>query len=220
MNMPSITAVALLLLAVPIAGCAVFGGKAADEPPHQVLQRDGNFEIRRYEAYVVAQTTVTGPFDDALDTGFRRLFNYITGNNRAKTDIRMTAPVLVEPRGERIAMAAPVFARQVPPGSSVSAGAPDAWTVRFVLPPGFTVSNAPQPITRSIELVEMPSRDVAVVRFSGLLRSDATEQNRLRLKTWLDRRAMPHADDWELAGYHPPWTLPPFRRNEIFVTLK
>jgi hypothetical protein len=105
--------IGLLALAVSlfVAGCSVFGGKAADEPAYRLVEQDGAIEIREYAGFAVAETIVVAPFGEATGIGFRRLFDYISGANRGATKIEMTAPVLTEPKGEKIAMTAPVLAQ-------------------------------------------------------------------------------------------------------------
>ena len=36
---------------------------------------------------------------------------------------------------------------------------------------------------------------------------------------WIEARGPEHAEDWQMAGYNPPWTIPMLRRNEVLVTL-
>jgi hypothetical protein len=158
----------------------------------------------------VAETAVSGPFDDAVSAGFRRLFAYISGANRPAAKIEMTAPVLTSPEGEKIPMTAPVF---VDPAGG-------GWTVAFVLPAGVTSATAPQPTDPQVTLRDVPARQVAVVRFSGRFRREAAEANRERLAAWLAARDLKPADDWQFAGYNPPWTIPALRRNEVLVTLR
>lgn len=204
-----------------LQACTIFGGKAADEPPHTIVVRDGDFQVRAYDTYVVARTSVRGAFDEAIRVGFRRLFRYISGDNRAAAKIEMTAPVTTAPDGEEIAMTAPVFAE---PSTGADAGlsgrSQRSWTVRFVLPEGYGVDTAPQPTDPTVTLEEVAGRQVAVVRFSGFFDNRAGETNRRRLERWLAGRGQDHAGDWRMAGYNPPWTLPPLRRNEVLVTLR
>jgi hypothetical protein len=54
---------------------------AYETPAFEVERRDGDFEVRRYPALVVAETAVEGSFSDSGDEAFRRLAAYISGNN-------------------------------------------------------------------------------------------------------------------------------------------
>lgn len=45
--------------------------------------QEKDYEIRTYHATKWASTSLNGmQFDEAMKTGFRRLFNYIQGNNQ------------------------------------------------------------------------------------------------------------------------------------------
>ena len=46
------------LLASLGVAASVVGASAVEEPPHQVVSRDGDFEIRDYPSMTVAETTV------------------------------------------------------------------------------------------------------------------------------------------------------------------
>jgi hypothetical protein len=203
----------------------VFGGEAADEPEYRAIEQDGDVEIREYDGFTVAETTVMAPFDEATGAGFRRLFGYISGGNRSKRKIEMTAPVLTEPKGERIAMTAPLLAqpsnemREVT-ASSLNPEGDEGWTIAFVLPEGFTAASAPAPTDPRVTLRDFPSRRVASIKFSGRFRSATAEVKRQFLADWLASRGLSHSGDWQVAGYNPPWTIPALRRNEILVTLQ
>ncbi|MCY4348853.1 MAG: heme-binding protein [Thiotrichales bacterium] len=213
------------LTGLSIAGCSIFGGKAAEEPQYRVIESDGEIEIRHYEAFTVARTVVDAPFDDAIRRGFQRLFDYITGANRRQTDIEMTAPVLVNVDSDRADATAPIGflpRRGTHPGSG---RAPDdggmvGWTTSFVLPPGYTRESAPIPDDSTIAIIDIDAQRVASITFSGRLRNHAAETYRQDLARWLDRRGIEHLNDWRIAGYNPPWTIPAFRRNEVLVTLQ
>ncbi len=207
-----------------IAGCSLFGGKAAEEPQYRVIESDGEIEIRDYEAFAVARTVVDAPFDDAIRQGFQRLFDYISGANRAQADIEMTAPVLVNVDSPRADATAPIVfrpRRETPPGSGrvPDDGGIVGWTTSFVLPPGYTRESAPVPDDSAVAILDIDARRVASITFSGRLRNRAAEAHRQELERWLDMRDIEHLNDWRIAGYNPPWTIPAFRRNEVLVTL-
>ena len=61
-----------------------------EQAKYEVLKKIGKTEIRRYPRLVIARVDGYG------DGGFNLLFRFITGNNRQKSDISMTAPVLSE----------------------------------------------------------------------------------------------------------------------------
>ena len=81
---------------------------AIEKPKYQVVESDKNFELRQYESRIVAETYVTGDFEAVGDVGFRRLYDYINGNNVKDENIAMTAPVTQQAGSEKFAMTAPV----------------------------------------------------------------------------------------------------------------
>ena len=63
---------------------------AYDEFPYKVVHQTDTYEIRFYEERLVVQTQYTNQ-----NNGFRKLFNYISGNNKQSEKIAMTTPVNV-----------------------------------------------------------------------------------------------------------------------------
>ena len=99
---------ALLLIAWTIWGAL---SSRVEQTAYTVVKKGDDYEIREYPAHLVAQTTVAGSYDDALQDGFRIVAGYIFGGNVKKERIAMTAPVVEQPsRGQSIAMTAPVTA--------------------------------------------------------------------------------------------------------------
>ena len=197
-------------------GCSVFGGASVEEAPYQLVKKDGQFEIRDYEAVVVAQTEVDASFGNAGNTAFRRLFNYISGENDASDKIAMTAPVIAEndqddssATSEKIAMTAPV--------SYQKEG--ENWRYRFVLPSNYTIDNAPQPLNPDVGLAETEPRRVATTRYAWLATDKARASNAQALMKWVESQGLVPQSEPRWAGYNPPWTLPPFRRNEVLVDI-
>ena len=214
-----------VLTAMAVAACSVVGGKAAEEPAFRVVIEDGDFQVRDYDAYAVAEVVVPRDFDGTSRVGFRWLVRYISGANEGKRKIEMTAPVEFQPRGEKIAMTAPVLLS--PGGDSGEADggrlAGDGirnWSMAFVLPEGYTKETAPTPTNPMVKIRDVAPRRSASVRFGGLLRDRNAEEHRRKLAAWLDDRGLEHEGDWRVAGYNPPWTIPQLRRNEVLVSLR
>ena len=84
---------------------------AIEEPAYSVRLKEDAFEVRTYGERVIAETLVEGTLSEASNAGFRKVAGYIFGANRSregsKTEIAMTAPVMVSP-SQKIAMTAPV----------------------------------------------------------------------------------------------------------------
>ena len=91
-----------------------FGERAAayEQPQYDVIKVYEDFELRRYAPYLVAETVVSGNFDEVGNKAFEILAGYISGNNQKNTKMAMTAPVNQSPvtqSGEKIAMTIPVI---------------------------------------------------------------------------------------------------------------
>lgn len=57
---------------------------AIEEPSYRVLETQGDFELRKYSPYIVAETYVQGDFEAVGSEGFRRLADYIGGKNQKR----------------------------------------------------------------------------------------------------------------------------------------
>ncbi len=194
-----------LLPSLLLGACSVVGIRDTPEPSSTLIGRVGPVEIRRYAPTAAAETTVTGRELYARSIGFQRLFSYITGSNTGGGKIAMTAPV-AQAQSAKIAMTAPVAQTETPTG---------AWTVRFFLPPALTAETAPQPTDRRVTIVPVPPRIMAVLRFSGLATPYTVQAEGRRLDAILATSAWRPDGPLVAWFYDPPWTLPPFRRNEV-----
>ena len=221
---PWIYAPAAISLSIILTSCTLLGGKAAEEPAYHVTLKDQSIEVREYEGYAIARTSVaSASYSEATRTGFRRLFKYISGANQATGDIEMTAPVLIEPRTQTIEMTAPVLIKPhsgSDPSRTLAGEGIGAWSIAFVLPQGLTAATAPRPQDARITVEDIEARRIASIVFRGRLNDQTAGVHRQALAAWLASRALSHAGDWRLAGYNPPWTLPFLRRNEVLVTLR
>ncbi|WP_308918125.1 heme-binding protein [Jannaschia sp. LMIT008] len=208
---PFLAALALFLATGPTAMAAT-----DDMPPHEVLataQVDGTaVELRRYAPVIVAEVTVEAPSRDAASSmGFRPLADYIFGNNRPQARIAMTAPVTTVPatdgeRGQRIAMTAPV---------TTAADGAGAYVVRFRMPPEWTMDTLPEPLDPAVRLVELPARDMAVVRFTGPRDRDAVAAAQTILDAYVAGTALSPAGPFVVTGYDGPRVPSARRRWEV-----
>lgn len=56
----------------------VFGIRFNEEPPYEVLKKDGHFEVRRYQKQLMARVALKGlKYDDFRETAFKKLASNI-----------------------------------------------------------------------------------------------------------------------------------------------
>ena len=194
---------------------------AIEEPPYQVLQQDGAFEIRHYAPQLVAQTWAEGDMDAASNRGFRRIANFIFGNNQVpnsdqSASIAMTAPVTVEPVSPPMAMKGPLSLSPTSPATIESA---TTWRIQFVMPKSYTLATLPQPRSEAIEVREVPSKTFLVHRYSWFNTTTRVQEKIDATLLWAQQHALQVIGAPQLARYDPPWTLPMFKRNEIHVEI-
>ncbi len=180
---------------------------AVEEPQYSVVVTDGPFQIRDYQACIVAEVAVSGGQRAATQKGFRQLAGFIFGGNARKQAIAMTAPVGLEPQS------APA------PDAPPALPAAGAWLVRFTMPQTFSLQSLPRPNDPAIRLVDVPPTRYAVLRFSGLAGPDAAASKAEQLNKWIASRRLTAKGPMTLAFYDPPWTLWFLRRNEVMVAV-
>lgn len=202
---------AATLLALALGGCSVFGMRTSEQAEYTVVESFDGIELRDYAAHVIVETTVDAGFEDAGNLAFGRLFGYISGDNRGRETIAMTAPVIArDSGGEAIEMTAPVFV----------APAARGWTYAFVLPASYTLDNAPLPLRDDVRLGEIRPRRVAALRFSGSWRESAFAPKLQRLYRWIEGNGLEVVSPPRFAAYDPPWAIPFLRRNEILIDVE
>ena len=202
-----------LLLTVSVCSCASSNSEKAvgiEQARYAVVEREGKCEIRQYEPCIVAETLVESSFGGAGNIAFRRLFNYISGQNKKKESIAMTAPVNQQARSEKIAMTAPV--NQEKSGSK--------WAVSFVMPSKYTMRTLPEPLDPNVALREVPARRMGAVRYSGTWSQKRYEENKARLETFIRNRGMKVLGEAVFARYDPPFQLFFLRRNEVLIPVE
>ncbi len=184
-----------------------------EQTEYSVLEKKDGYEIRLYPKHLVAQTTVAGPYRDALNEGFRIVAGYIFGGNVKKESIAMTAPVVERPTSntsEKIAMTAPV----------VTTTEGESHVISFGMPRSYTKETLPTPNDSRVQIVEIPEKKMAVLRFSWTRATSNMERQKAKLKALLVRDGVETIGDAFYAGYNAPWTPPWMTRNEILIEMK
>ena len=195
---------------VTILLCAIITARetiAIEKANYTVIEKDGVFELRQYEPQIVAETFVEGDFDEVGDEGFRRLYRYISGKNRKKESISMTAPVSQAASSEKIAMTAPVGQERV--GGT--------WRITFLMPSTYTLETLPEPLDSSVTLGETGGQLMAAIRYSGTWGRERYEKKKAQLLEWIQNRGLRPTGEPVFARYNPPFMPWFLRRNEVLI---
>lgn len=198
----------LIILIMIILFSGVHSAMAIEEASYEVVKVENSFELRDYDPYILAETYVKGDFDEAGSTAFRRLFRYISGENRAQAKIDMTAPVSQQP-GEKIDMTAPV-------GQQKSG---DQWLVSFMMPATYNMDTLPVPDDPQVTLRQVPARRMAAIRYSGLWSEKNYLKNKIKLDSWIQKEDLSVIGEPIWARYNAPFVPWFMRRNEILVPI-
>ena len=161
---------------------------------YQVVESDGDIEIRDYPALVVAEVTRTGPRDQAVRSGFGPLARYIFAKERDGEKIAMTAPVTQKDQG-------------------------GTWTIQFIMPSSYDLQRLPKPADADVKLRELPAARRVAIRFSGWWSDELFKAKDAELRTWLASKGLAPSGTPTFAYYNDPFTPGFLRRNEILYDL-
>ncbi|PNW83042.1 hypothetical protein CHLRE_06g304400v5 [Chlamydomonas reinhardtii] len=182
-----------------------------ETPQYTILRRARDYEVRRYEPYVVAQTDMeaAGQLNrEVLRSGqvsvnpagagnkaFNTLARYIFGDNQARAKMAMTTPVFSDTAG----------------------------SMRFVIGQTTlkTLPSLPQPNSSAVSLEQVEGGVFAARVFGGYAKEADAAREAGALKAALTRDGRKAASGvWTLARYNDPSTPAPFRRNEVLLPLE
>lgn len=180
---------------------------AIEEAKYSVVYQDGSFEVRDYDAYLLAEVVVESTFEEAGSKAFRSLFKYISGKNLPQDEISMTAPVSQKRAGEEIAMTAPVSQRYTN----------NKYVISFMMPAKYTQQTIPQPSDPEVSIRYVSPQRMAVVKYSGFWSKSSYEKNRQSLDAWIVSQDLQVTGEHIWARYNAPFSLWFMRRNEIML---
>lgn len=172
-----------------------------EEPKYKIIESTDIYEIREYGDRLAVEIEYSNE-----DSGFRYLFNYISGENKSSEKVKMTVPVT---QSAKIDMTSPVT-------QSTQDG---IMKMQFFLPSKFTLENAPQPTNERVNLVMIKKDIYAVISYSGRLTNQNYSKNYKKLINHLTKDGLDFIEPAIRATFNGPFTLPIFRRNEIMIKI-
>jgi len=188
-----ISAIAIILLLA-----LLLAQSSAEDIPYAIKGTTGEIEFRQYPALVLATVDTS-----QIDAGFNLLFAYISGSNKKRDAIPMTAPVITS---QKLPMTAPVVS--------------DATSMSFVMPAGKTREDTPDPLDSRVRIVTIPEREIAVIRFSGYAPQQEVDATMSRLQDGLKDEGITTVGQPFLMQYDSPWTPGFLRRNEVAIEIQ
>lgn len=177
------------LLIATLTSCAI------EKPAHEVIQKDGNFEVRKYAAIPI----VSAPMGDMenRDESFRQLFRYISGENDQKQKIEMTSPVFVNDKAD----------------------AKKAGSMSFMIPAEVAKNGSPTPSAEGLVVGKIDGGTYAVLRFTGWDKEEQRIAATESLAKLVAENKLKSSGKPFFAFYDPPWIPEFLRQNEIWQKL-
>ncbi|MBD1148966.1 heme-binding protein [Pelagibacterales bacterium SAG-MED30] len=161
---------------------------AYEEANYEIVKENKKYEIRKYSDRLVIETNSTE------GNGFRKLFNYISGNNEKNQEIKMTVPVTQEIKNGNM-------------------------TMQFYLPSKFNKDNAPKPSNSEIKFLTIEGGYYAAIKYSGRSSDKNFLKNKEILEKELKQDNITIIGPPIRASYNSPFTLPMLKRNEVMYRI-
>ena len=178
------------ILSIVFLGLIITSNSMAyEEANYEVVKKNNIYEIRKYSDRLVIETSITNE-----GNSFRKLFNYISGNNNKNEEIKMTTPVTqMEKKGNM--------------------------TMQFYLPSKFNKENTPAPFNSDIKILKIKEGYYAVIRYSGRASDKNFTKHKSILENELKKNDISILSEPIKATYDGPFTLPMNRRNEAMFEI-
>ena len=162
---------------------------AYEEANYEVVKQNKVYEIRKYSDRLAIETITSNQ-----GRSFRKLFNYISGNNENKEEISMTTPVTqIEKKG--------------------------SMTMQFYLPSKFNKDNIPSPSNSDVKILNIKGGYYAVIKYSGRASDKNFIKHKNILKNELKKNDILILSSPIKATYDKPFTLPMLRKNEAMFKI-
>ena len=163
---------------------------AADEVKYTMVSKSELYEIRKYSDRLVIETKISDQ-----SSGFRRLFKYISGDNKDKKEIKMTTPVTQTEKNGNM-------------------------TMQFYVPAEFDENNTPDPNNSEVKVLNIKGGYYAAIVYSGRASDNNYVKHKNILEDQLKKNKISIISKPIRATYNSPFTLPMLRRNEVMFKVK
>ena len=162
-----------------------------ESPLHKTLLKAGPFSIRQYQPF---KTVSASRANIKGYSSFSDLFGYISGQNKEKTSMKMTVPVIndVETTG---------------------------MTMEFVIPK-MHQDHTPLPQSPLLNIKDYPASLFAVYRFRGNVSEEKIKTYHTLLTDWVTLKGYTPQGSLKIARYNPPFTPGFLKHNELWVSIK
>ena len=162
---------------------------AYEEANYEVVKENKEYEIRKYSDRLVIET------NSIEGNGFRKLFNYISGNNEESQEIKMTVPVTPEIKN-------------------------GSMTMQFYIPVEFNENNIPDPNNSEVKILNIKGGYYATIVYSGRASDNNYVKHKNILEDQLKKDKISIISKPIRATYNSPFTLPMLRRNEVIFKIE
>ena len=169
---------------------AISNVMAADEVKYTMVSKSELYEVRKYSDRLVIETKTSDQ-----SSGFRKLFKYISGDNKVKKEIKMTTPVTQTEKNGNM-------------------------TMQFYIPTEFDESNVPDPNNSEVKVLNIKGGYYAVIIYSGRASDNNYVKHKNILEDQLKKDKISIISKPIRATYNSPFTLPMLRRNEVMFKIE
>ena len=163
---------------------------AADEMKYTMVSKSELYEIRKYSDRLVIETETSNQ-----NSSFRKLFKYISGDNKDKKKIKMTTPVTQTEKNGNM-------------------------TMQFYMPSEFDESNVPDPNNSEVKVLNIKGGYYAAIIYSGRASDSNYVKHKNILEDQLKKDKISIISKPIRATYNSPFTLPILRRNEVMFKIE
>ncbi len=164
------------------------------EPNYSLISKKGRIETRQYESYVIAKTSNSKGSSELNSNMFRVLAGYIFGGNSKQESIPMTTPVITKESSS-------------------------SYDMIFFMLDASTESDLPIPNSSNVSIEQINMGKIISIRFGMWATDERVDKYKKRLGRHIEENNISVKSPLMIAQYNSPWTMPPFRRNELMYEI-